>query len=187
MASTKTQFTVSLVTAVNEDTAETFILYTDRELAERDRVQAANIDQAIASWIPPDTEEAKKNRPEAEKKFREDTLRTIDAATARFKADRDAALPYAQHHTFVIEKPTWGEHMKAKGRATILNENTGESRFDEDVYVLELLPISIEGMKPGDVNDMDPKIAEELRHRLLRSLFPSENRLVFTLPPPVAS
>ena len=178
----KIKFPVSLSVACNVDTGEEFILYTDREIEERDKVLVANIDQAIAAWTPPDTDEARAARPEAEEKFREDTLRSIAAATERFKADRDAAEPYAERFDFLLLKPTWGEHLAAKGIANIINDNTGEARFDEDVYARELLPFCVEGMKSVDVMGLTPKVGEELRFRLLRSMFPQENRLPFTLP-----
>ena len=183
----KTKFTVTLRTSCNPETGETFILYTDRELEERNKVLLADLEERIAGWPTiADDKEAQEQQKQAG--ILSAAIRAeIDARTARQKAERDIALPDADTQDFTIFKPTWFEHLDALGKANVLNEDTGQSTFSEDIYVRELLPMCIEGMLPKDVGALDTTIAGELRFRFLRSISPNQNRLPFTAPLPATS
>lgn len=178
------RFPVTLQIACRPDTGEEFVLYTDREFAERDAVLLANMEQSIASIVlSKDEDEAAKQKAGMET-FRESTRAEIKARTNREQADRDAALPYATEYDFVLVKPTWGMHLDALGVANVMNEDTGETRFNEDLYARTILSDALDGMKPKEVLDLSPTIVNELRFRLLRSISPSSSRLPFISPPP---
>lgn len=183
----KTKFTATFPVAFNPETGEEFVLYTDKEIAEREKVMLANIEQAIDALPPAQTEDGLAEQQKKADEFRASETAAIHARTKRFKADRDAALGTAEVVSFVIRKPTWGEHLEALGKANVLNEDTGQQTFSEDLYVRELMPSCIEDMKPKDVLELSPTVAGELRFRFLRAVSPNENRLPFTSPLPEAS
>jgi hypothetical protein len=183
----KVKFTASFLLAFNPETGEEFVLYSDKEIAEREKVMLANVEQAIDAWPPTLTEESIADQKKAADAFRASESAALKAKSKRFKADRDGAMDTAETLSFVVCKPTWGEHLEAIGKANVLNEDTGQATFDENVYVRELLPLCIEDMKAKDVLDLSPTVAGELRFRFLRAVSPNENRLPFTSPLPEAS
>lgn len=172
-----TKFPVSLLVAARPDTGETFILYTDRELQEQADVQMADLEQSL------EARRAGGEKPEAQEKLRQSVKAEIDARLARERRDREAAMPCAERVEYTLIKPTWGEHLRALGAANVLNEETGEVRFDQNVYAREIVPGAVDGMSESDVLDMDPVVADELRGRLLRAISPSRARLPFTSSP----
>lgn len=181
------KFPVTLTIACRPDTGEEFVLYTDREFAERNAILVANMEQSLASIVPSKDEDAAAKQQEGMATFRESTLAEIKARTDREKSERDIALPFATEYDFIIVKPTWGMHLDALGVANVMNEDTGETHFNEDLYARTILPESLDGMKPKEVLELSPTVVNELRFRLLRSISPNQSRLPFTSPPPATS
>lgn len=164
--------------ATNPATGEEFILPDDRDLDERRAIRLADMEQAIASQPVPGGEAEAQQHQKDMAAFRAQMTAQIEAETSRQRAERDASLPHAHRHTYTLRKPTSGEHFAAMAKAQVVGAS-GLPYFSEDAYVREVLPVSVEGLKPQEVLALDPAIFNELRFRLLRSISPPANRMAF--------
>lgn len=180
MPNEKRYFPVTLFLASNPTTGEEFLLRTDEEIEQAKQVTLKDYDvrdQVLTARVKQDVRD----------KWRSEFLAGLDANEKREKEERDAAMPHAQRLEFRVCKPSYGAYMKARGAGQKVDLGTGNTTWDNEAFLVELLPLCVKDLDEKELLEMSPCIVEELGRRVSRMISPDQRRLLFTAPPSTAS
>ena len=171
---------VSVFIAKRPETGEEWIIRDDKYFDEQKRVAVADMEVALL---------ARKSAGESEEyqaKWRERWMGSTNAQFAQAEALHKSAREHSERKDFTLLRPTYGQFLSAKGTANVLNEETGESYFDNNIFTKELLRDSIDGYKGNaflDDPQVSPQVAQELARVLTRSVSQEDKRLPFLSSP----
>lgn len=166
---------VELRVTENPDTGERFIWLTDFELREKDAEIKENAELARTMLQSDDAEE--KARGAALKQY-SDAMRR---AHERYKKIRAEKWEGADVVRYRLRIPSWREYRDAKTMATIINDESGETRIDWDKLKSELLPKCVEGLTAEEIDEIEAPAFEKLWQRLAIVLEPAPGRIPFVL------
>ena len=103
----------------------------------------------------------------------------ITLQVAQSKKIHECARDKAVRQTFVLLKPQYKHRLAAKAKAMIVPGGMNEPRFDNDVYMYELLCNSVDGKNPAQVGEMDSTIAQRLAFEISKVNTPDPSVLAF--------
>ncbi|HZO87764.1 MAG TPA: hypothetical protein VFB38_05445 [Chthonomonadaceae bacterium] len=168
------QIKVTLTIFADERTGAEYILPDEADFAEEEaRLEA--LEAEANGWL------ASKHKPtQARGKAQMEAVEGMRAALARQRATRERLLPHAQKRTFILKKPNYGAYLEAENAAKQLNQETGDVTVDQSLLMQHLLPTSIEGMTPAEVNDLAPNVVRHLWGKLYGAIWPDRGRLPFS-------
>ena len=169
-----------ILTIAREDTGEEWVVRED-----------AYFDELLAVSLY----EMEKNLKARKQAGETDEAQTVfrETYTSRVTAQMDAerglhaeARKRATRRDFVLLRPTYGIFLAAKGKASIQDLDTGDVRFNNDLFTREILFGSVEGYENDGLMDdplVSPQVAGELARRMMRSITQEDRRLPFISSP----
>jgi len=101
------------------------------------------------------------------------TREAFDAAWAEYGALRAEA----NLTTYRLNMPSSKQYWEAESAAKEINEDSGDISTDATKLMSILLPKSVDGMTPTQVEELSPAITTLLWNRLSRAVFPSTERI----------